>query len=161
MSTQWVDRKNMQKKCFFDIPPDLVQYNSSIFQDSEETIHSKEKNIHISHVKAKVVFIGKKQKQKFYNRSNTNALRINQFYKQFTKKYWELAELENYLFFVGHFEFFFLSENNLGFHMRYHFFLHYGWFLQNLGKGFIRTNMHMTVATEFLSFKSYYVLTYS
>ena len=26
------------------------------------------------------------------------------------------------------------------------FFLHYGWFLQNLGKDFIQTNMHMTVA---------------
>jgi hypothetical protein len=27
-------------------------------------------------------------------------------------------------------------------HMRYHFFLHYGWFLQNLGKEAVRTNMH-------------------
>ena len=62
-------KKYAKQKCFFDIPPDLVQYNSSIFQDSEETIHSKEKNIHISHVKAKDVFIGKKQKQKIYNRS--------------------------------------------------------------------------------------------
>ena len=25
------------------------------------------------------------------------------------------------------------------------FFLHYGWFLQNLAKDFIRTNMHTTV----------------
>ena len=32
-----------------------------------------------------------------------------------------------------------------GFHMRHHLFLYYGWFLQNLEKGFIRTNMHMTV----------------
>ena len=29
--------------------------------------------------------------------------------------------------------------------MRYHLFLHYGWFLQNIGKDFIPTNMHMTV----------------
>ena len=29
--------------------------------------------------------------------------------------------------------------------MRYIFFLHYGWFLQNFGKHFIRTNMHATV----------------
>ena len=29
--------------------------------------------------------------------------------------------------------------------MRYHLFLHYGWFLQNLGKDFIQTNMHTTV----------------
>ena len=29
--------------------------------------------------------------------------------------------------------------------MRYHLFLHYGWFLQNLGKETVRTNMHTTV----------------
>ena len=29
--------------------------------------------------------------------------------------------------------------------MRYHFVLQYGWFLQNLGKDFIPTNMHTTV----------------
>ena len=29
--------------------------------------------------------------------------------------------------------------------MRQHLFLHYGWFLQNLEKGCIRTNMHTTV----------------
>ena len=34
----------------------------------------------------------------------------------------------------------------LGFHMRYHFFLYQGWFPQNLGKDFIHTNMHTTVA---------------
>ena len=57
-------------------------------------------------------------------------------------------------FLVGHFEFFlsnflflfFSNENDIGFHMRYHFFfLYYGWFLQNLRKDFIRTNMHTTV----------------
>ena len=30
--------------------------------------------------------------------------------------------------------------------MRYHFFLHYGWFFQNLGKEAVRTFMHTTVA---------------
>ena len=30
-------------------------------------------------------------------------------------------------------------------HMRYHLFLQHGWFLQNLGKDFIPTNMHTTV----------------
>ena len=40
---------------------------------------------------------------------------------------------------------FFTYENQLGFHMRYHLFLQYGWFLQNLGKDLIRTNMHTTV----------------
>ena len=34
---------------------------------------------------------------------------------------------------------------NFDFSKRYHLFLHYGWFLQNLGKDFIRTNMHTTV----------------
>ena len=37
------------------------------------------------------------------------------------------------------------NENKQPVHMRYHLFLHYGWFLQNLGKDFIRTNMHTTV----------------
>ena len=37
------------------------------------------------------------------------------------------------------------NEKTKGFHMRYHLFLHYGWFLQNLGKDFIRTNMHTSV----------------
>ena len=32
-----------------------------------------------------------------------------------------------------------------------HLFLHYGWFLQNLGKDFIRTNMHTTVLCSFFS----------
>ena len=46
------------------------------------------------------------------------------------------------------FQIFFINEQTKGFHMRYHSFLHYGWFLQNLGKDFIRTNMHMTVHTN-------------
>ena len=29
--------------------------------------------------------------------------------------------------------------------MRYHFFLQYGWFFQNLGKEAVRTFMHTTV----------------
>ena len=29
--------------------------------------------------------------------------------------------------------------------MKYHLFLQYGWFLQNLGKDVIQTNMHMSV----------------
>jgi hypothetical protein len=41
--------------------------------------------------------------------------------------------------------FFALSlDNKQPVHMRYHLFLHYGWFPQNLGKDFIRTNMHTT-----------------
>ena len=41
---------------------------------------------------------------------------------------------------------FFLNENHHGFHMRQCLLLHYGWFLQSLEKGFIRTNMHTTVS---------------
>ena len=48
-------------------------------------------------------------------------------------------------FFKKRFVLFFPNENQLGFHMRYHLFLHYKWFLQNLGKDFIRTNMHTNV----------------
>ena len=60
-------------------------------------------------------------------------------------------------FSVGHFDFFFqkkiffllhLNEKTKGFHMRYHLFLHYEWFLQNLGKDFIPTNMHTTVCQK-------------
>ena len=36
---------------------------------------------------------------------------------------------------------FFPNEKQLGFHFRYHFFLRYGWFLQNFEKDVIRTNM--------------------
>ena len=36
--------------------------------------------------------------------------------------------------------------------MRYHFFLHYGWFFQNLGKEAVRTFMHTTVFSLFTSF---------
>ena len=43
---------------------------------------------------------------------------------------------------------FFPNENQLGFHMRFHLFLHYKWFLQNLRKYFIRTNMNTTVPTK-------------
>ena len=46
--------------------------------------------------------------------------------------------------------FFCSNENNLGFHMRYHFFLPYEWFLQNLGKDFIRTNMHTYVVCTYV-----------
>ena len=43
-----------------------------------------------------------------------------------------------------------LNENKQPVHMRYHLFLQYGWFLQNLGKDFIRTNMHTTVQCTWL-----------
>ena len=35
-------------------------------------------------------------------------------------------------------------------HMRYHFFVHHEWFLQNLGKEAVRTNMHTTVSTVYI-----------
>ena len=67
--------------------------------------------------------------------------------------YWILVELENDIFLVFGFwllGFFLLfpNKNYLGFHMRYHLFLQYGWFLQNLGKEAVRTNMHTTVRTS-------------
>ena len=39
----------------------------------------------------------------------------------------------------------FASSQNKLVHMKYHLFLHYGWFFQNLEKDFIRTDMHMTL----------------
>ena len=61
--------------------------------------------------------------------------------------------------FFGQFEFcfqkkffliFFRMKNNLEVHMRYHLFLRYGWFLQNLGKDFIPSIMHTTVCNSLL-----------
>ena len=37
--------------------------------------------------------------------------------------------------------------------MRYHFFLHYGWFFQNLGKEGWRTFMHTTVPNHLLKYE--------
>ena len=50
-------------------------------------------------------------------------------------------------FWGGHFEFFFASYQwkTQPIYMRYHFFLHYGWFFQNLRKEAVRTFMHTTV----------------
>ena len=65
--------------------------------------------------------------------------------------------MENYVLFfvIGFFKknLFFLNENHRGFHMRQRLFLHTGWFLQNLEKGFIRTNMHTTVPTYFQDYR--------
>ena len=41
--------------------------------------------------------------------------------------------------------YFLLNENKQPVHMRDHLFLQYQWFLQNIGKDFIRTNMHTEV----------------
>ena len=43
----------------------------------------------------------------------------------------------------------YLKENKQPLHMRYHFFQHYGWFLQNLRKEAVRTNMHTIVASMY------------
>ena len=66
-----------------------------------------------------------------------------------------MTDQEIRFFWVGRFDFFFKkkkmlhpNENKQSVHMRYHLFLHYGWFLQNLGKDFIRTNMHTTVGSK-------------
>ena len=74
-------------------------------------------------------------------------------HENFMKKYWELAKLESEVFLSQPFWIFLLHlyENKQPVHMRYHLFLHYGWFLQNLGKDFIRTNMHTTVYSLFWS----------
>ena len=56
--------------------------------------------------------------------------------------------IENWwsFFLVSHFEFKKkIMKTTLASIMRYHFFMHYGWFLQNLGEDFNRTNMHAIV----------------
>ena len=50
-------------------------------------------------------------------------------------------------FWVSYFDFSKFLMKKQPVHMRYHLFLQYGLFLQNLGKDFIRTNMLMTVTT--------------
>ena len=67
-----------------------------------------------------------------------------------------MIELENEVFLNRPFGIFFwlhLNENKQPVHMRYHLFLHYGWFHQNLGKDFIRTNMHTTVCCRGIAHK--------
>ena len=56
-------------------------------------------------------------------------------------------------FWVGHFEFviwknklLYPNEKKNPIHIRSRLFLQYGWFPQNLGKDFIKTNMHTTVS---------------
>ena len=96
-----------------------------------------------------------------YRLSHVNALCINQFYQpknqsmKFSQKILRIGGAGEWPLFRRPFLFFFfkkkkkkmyhLNENKQPAHMRYHLFLHYGWFLQNLGKDFIRTNMHTTV----------------
>ena len=68
-------------------------------------------------------------------------------------------------FWGGHFEFsksailnfFFASSlwKIQPFYMRYHFFLHYGWFFQNLGKEAVRNFMHRTVHDIFFKYAYY------
>ena len=43
---------------------------------------------------------------------------------------------------------FFSMKNTKEVHMRQRLFLHYGWFLQNLEKGFIQSDMHTTAAVD-------------
>ena len=88
-----------------------------------------------------------------YRLSHVNTLCIKLFYllKDQSLKFLQI-NIENWrswkmTFFgflvIGFFNFvflFFLNENQLGFHMRYHLFLHYWWFIQNLGKDFIQIN---------------------
>ena len=63
-------------------------------------------------------------------------------------------------------KFFFVSSQWKQAACSYHLFLQYGWFLHNIGKGFIRTNKHTTVLCYILVYspstalKKTYVLTF-
>ena len=70
----------------------------------------------------------------------------------FVKKFWELAILKNELFFKSAILKFFLlhlCEKSSPFIWSNIFFLHYGWFFQNLGKEAVPAFMHTTVAGLF------------
>ena len=72
-------------------------------------------------------------------------------HENFMKKYWELAELENEVFFeAAILNLFFATSQwkKQPIYMGYHFVLHYGWFFQNLGKEALQTSMHTTVYGE-------------
>ena len=69
----------------------------------------------------------------------------------FHKKNENWRSLKMRFFWVGHFDFFFfkkcffflhINKNKQPIHIRFHLFLHYGWFLQNHGIDFIRIDMH-------------------
>ena len=47
------------------------------------------------------------------------------------------------------------NKNKQPVQMRYHFFLHYGWFFQNLGKEAVRNFMHRTVHDIFFKYAYY------
>ena len=100
-----------------------------------------------------------------YKLSHINALRINYSYtsKDQSQKFsgknienWRSPENNFCLVFwflvIGLFKkfcfCFFSMKNTKEVLMRQHLFFYYGWFLQNLEKGCIQTNMHTTVHTE-------------
>ena len=50
------------------------------------------------------------------------------------------------------------NEKKQPIHMRYHFFVHHEWFLQNLEKEAVRTNMHTTVYAKLMTGSFFYLL---
>ena len=50
-----------------------------------------------------------------------------------------------------------LNENKQPVHMRYHLFLHYGWFLHNLGKDFIRLYVSINYLRKTEASKSLFI----
>ena len=66
-----------------------------------------------------------------------------------------IPQLNGLLVFIEMKQYFFLlhrNENKQPVHMRYHLYLRYGWFLQNLEKDYIPTKMHTTVDSSVKNF---------
>ena len=85
-----------------------------------------------------------------FSSTNSSNPRTNpwKFHEKISRRSWKTI-----FFLVGHFEFFVLAiliffassqRKKQPIHMRYHLFLHSGWFFQNLGIETVRTFMHRT-----------------
>ena len=90
----------------------------------------------LSHIAAFCINLSFSPKDQFLKFSRKNIENWQSWKMRFFFGFWLLGFPNN----------FFTNENQLGFHMRYQLILHYGSFIQNLGKDFIRTNMHTTVS---------------
>ena len=116
----------------------------SLFQDSEETVHSAE--INDTFFEQAACFHGDEAIFFFEKKNQNDRLKKASF-----SIFHGLVILSHPFFFSKKKKLLHLNENKQPVHVTYHLFLQYGWFLQNLGKDFIGTNMHMTVEAKTVS----------
>jgi hypothetical protein len=150
--------KNMILSPFFSIPRCLkltILRNIESFRYSHVHISSDEvfskimkKPSMMPHMKAKLIFIG----NFFWKPKNKNKKKT----EIFGKKYWELAELENDIFFLLFVSGYWVFQKKI---LSMKISMAFIWgniyfcsmdFFQNLEKGFIRTNMHPTLNVKLI-----------